>query len=99
MGEWRIREHVSDEQLLTMASRSRGLAHRAPLAEWSKDHLGHSAIVRHTDAYAARARDFFAICDELERRGLKMPPCDCPSGSHDWERKTHLKPAQTKTGE
>lgn len=76
---------MTDEELLAKVSAARGAAHRAPFAEWSKDHLGHSSIVNHTNAWAARGDELMALTDELERRGLKWPPCDCPPGSHDWE--------------
>ena len=74
------------EELLAQVSAARGAAHRAPFAEWSKDHRGHSSIVNHTNAYAVRGDELMALADELERRGLKLPPCDCPPGSHNWER-------------
>lgn len=76
---------MTDEELLAKTSAARGLAHRAPFAEWSKDHRGHSAIVNHTSAWAQCGNDFMSLMDECERRGLKMPPCDCPPGAHDWE--------------
>ena len=77
---------MTDEELLAKVSAARGAAHRAPFAEWSKDHRGHSSIVNHTSAYATRGDELMAFADELERRGLKLPPCDCPPGAHDWER-------------
>ena len=77
---------MTDEELLAQVSAARGAAHRAAFAEWSKDHRGHSSIVNHTNAYAVRGDELMALADELERRGLKLPPCDCPPGSHNWER-------------
>ena len=74
---------MTNEELIRKTSAARGLAHRAPLAEWSLDHRGHSAIVNHTNAWAVRSREFHELMDECERRGLAMPPCDCPPGAHD----------------
>lgn len=74
---------MTNEELLQKTAAARGLAHRAPFAEWSKDHRGHSSIVNHTDAWAVRSNEFNVFMDEVERRGLKMPPCDCPPGAHD----------------
>lgn len=73
---------MTDAELLAATSAARGRAHRAPFAEWSKDHKGHSAIVHHTDAWARHADDFNALMAECDRRGLKMPPCDCPPEDH-----------------
>lgn len=73
---------MTDEELLAKLSQARGAAHRAPFAEWSKDHRGHSSIVNHTDAWAARGNDFLKLSEEADRRGLKMPACDCPAGAH-----------------
>lgn len=72
---------MTDEELLQRTSAARGAAHRAEFAEWSMDHKGHSAIVHHTNGWADRSREFFELMDEVERRGLKMPPCDCPDGA------------------
>jgi hypothetical protein len=74
---------VTNEELLARTSAARGLAHRAPFAEWSKDHRGHSAIVNHTHAWAERGEDFLTLAAECDRRGLALPPCDCPAGAHD----------------
>lgn len=74
---------MTNEELLLRTSIARGLAHRAPFAEWSKDHRGHSAIVHHTHAWAERGDDFVKLAEECERRGLKMPPCDCPAHFHE----------------
>lgn len=79
----RHQDDMTDEELLAKVSAARVLAHRAPFAEWSKDHRGHSSIVNHTTAWAARGYELMALADELERRGLKWPPCDCPPGAHD----------------
>ena len=73
---------MTNEELLRKVSEARGSAHRAPFAEWSMDHRGHSAIIHHSLAWAARSGEFFALCDELERRGLEIPPCDCPPAAH-----------------
>lgn len=73
---------MTDTDLLEATSKARGLAHRAPFAEWSKDHLGHSAIVNHTTAWAVRGNGFIELMAEIKRRGLEMPACDCPAGSH-----------------
>lgn len=78
---------MTDEELLAKLSAARGAAHRAPFAEWSKDHRGHSAIVNHTSAYAARGHEFEQLATERACRGLPFPPCDCPAGAHDWEKK------------
>ncbi len=75
--------HLSNDGLLSAASAARGAAHRAPFAEWSKDHTGHSAIVHHTTSWAERGHAFVDLMTECRRRGLAMPPCDCPPGSHD----------------
>lgn len=76
---------MTDEELIAKTSAARGLAHRAPFAEWSKDHKGHSSIVNHTNAWAANGLAFADLSDECCRRGLKIPACDCPDGAHDWE--------------
>lgn len=73
---------MTDTELLQATAQARGAAHRAPFAEWSKDHEGHSAIVNHTNGWAERASEFAALMVEIKRRGLATPPCDCPSGSH-----------------
>lgn len=84
---------MTDEELLAKVSAARGAAHRARFAEWSKDHRGHSSITNHTNAWATRGDELMAFADELERRGLKLPPCDCPPGAHDWEKASALSPA------
>jgi hypothetical protein len=76
---------MTDEELLAKVSAARDLAHRAPFAEWSKDHRGHSSIVNHTNAWAVRGDELMVAMVELERRGLKLPPCDCPAGAHETE--------------
>ncbi len=80
---------MTNIELLQKISEARGLAHRAPFAEWSKDHRGHSAIVHHTSAWADKSNEFFELMAEADRRGLKMPPCDCPEGDH--ESTAHIK--------
>lgn len=79
---------MPDEELLAAVSAARGKAHRAPFAEWSKDHRGHSAIIHHTNAWAVESGELVRLCHELTKRGLAMPNCDCPAGAHDWERPT-----------
>lgn len=74
---------MTDEELLAKTSAIRGEAHRAPFAEWSKDHRGHSSIVNHTFSWATRGYEWLELTDECERRGLPIPPCDCPPGAHD----------------
>lgn len=74
---------MNDQELLQRTSAARGHAHRAPFAKWSKDHRGHSAIVRHTSAWSDRSNEFLVLMNEVKRRGLQMPPCDCPLGAHD----------------
>jgi hypothetical protein len=76
---------MTDEELLQRTSAARGLAHRAEFAEYSKDHRGHTSIVTHKSAWSVRGDEFAALADEVARRGLKSPPCDCPAGAHDWE--------------
>jgi hypothetical protein len=83
---------MTDEELLAKVSAARGAAHRAPFAEWSKDHRDHSSIVNHTSAWATRGAELMAFADELERRGLKLPSCDCPPGAHDWEQSSLSRP-------
>lgn len=73
---------MTDQELLERISAVRGEAHRAPLAEWSKDHTGHSAIVNHSNSWAERSHTFAELMTECRGRGLAMPPCDCPTGSH-----------------
>mgnify|MGYP001571220663 CR=1 FL=1 len=77
---------MTDEELLAKTKMTRGLAHRARLAEWSKDHRGHSSIVNHAHAWADRGSEFLELADECMKRGLLTPACDCPEGAHDWER-------------
>lgn len=74
---------VTNEQLLQRTAAARGEAHRAPFAEWSKDHRGHSAIVNHTSAWATRSNEFIDLAAECKRRGLPLPDRDCPAGAHD----------------
>ncbi len=74
---------MTDQELLQATSAARGDAHRAPFAEWSKDHTGHSAIVHHTRAWAERGHSFVELMSEVRRRGLTMPPCDCPASAHE----------------
>jgi len=74
---------MTDSELLEATSKARGLAHRSPFAEWSKDHTGHSAIVNHTNAWATRALEYIALAAECSRRDLRIPPCDCPDGAHE----------------
>jgi hypothetical protein len=74
---------MTDDELIAKTSAARGFAHRASFAEWSKDHRSHSAIVNHTHAWAERGDDFMKLADECERRGLKLPACDCPPGAHE----------------
>lgn len=78
---------MTDAELLQRLSAARGRAHRAPLAEYSKDHRGHTAIVNHTTGWRSEGAEFIELCEMAEKRGLSMPPCDCPAGSHDWEKK------------
>lgn len=79
---------MTDKELLEAAARALGSAHRAPFAEWSKDHKGHSAITHHTQAWADRSQEFVALAAEIKRRHLSLPPCDCPPGAHDWENRS-----------
>lgn len=78
---------MTDDDLLLKTSAARGVAHRAPFAEWSKDHKGHSSIVVHTSTWGARSSDLLSFVSECSRRGLPLPPCDCPQGAHDWEKR------------
>lgn len=77
---------MTDQELLEKTSVARGHAHRAPLAEWSKDHTGHSAIVNHTRAAADRGQDFVGLMSECRHRGLSIPACDCVPGSHGTDK-------------
>ena len=77
---------MTDAELLAAVSRARGEAHRAPFAEWSMDHKGHSAIVNHTSAWETRGYEFARLYQMCLERGLKLPPCDCPAGAHDQGR-------------
>jgi len=79
---------MTDAELLAKASAARGLAHRAPMAEvYAENELGRPTgklkIRDHTRAYADRSNEFFDVMKEVDKRGLKMPACDCPAGSHD----------------
>lgn len=85
---------MTDEELLAKTSAARGACHRAPMAEWSKDHRGHSSIVNHTSAFADRGAEFMALAEEVAARGLDLPPCDCPPGAHDWEKIAPAKESQ-----
>jgi hypothetical protein len=76
---------VTNEELLARTATARGLAHRAPFAEFSKDHKGHTSIVNHTNAWATNGMAFAELAVECDRRGLEIPACDCPLGAHDWE--------------
>ena len=76
---------MTNEELLARTSTARGLAHRSPFAEWSKDHRGHSSIVNHTSAWATNGMAFADLAAECDKRGLSIPACDCPPGAHDWE--------------
>lgn len=51
---------MTDEELLTKTSAARGLAHRAPFAEWSKDHKGPQ---RHRQPHFRMARQRFYDLD------------------------------------
>lgn len=77
---------MTDAELLEATAKARGLSHRAPFAEWSKDHRGHSSIVNHTAAWATHGRTFSDLMEEVRRRGLEIPDCDCSPGEHDWEK-------------
>lgn len=74
---------MSDADLIARSRAALGLAHRAPFAEWSTDHRGHSAVVNHTSAWAGHSQEVLEIDRELRRRGLGAPGCDCPPGAHD----------------
>lgn len=74
---------MTDQELLEKTAAARGASHRAPFAEWSKDHKQHTSIVNHTHAWAVRGDEFMVLADECSKRGLKIPPCDCPAGAHD----------------
>lgn len=78
---------LSDQELLVKTADARGASHRAPFAEWSMDHRGHSAIINHTSAWADRSNEFFDLMAEVDRRGLKIPECNCPAGSHIIKRR------------
>lgn len=78
---------MTDEELLNKTSAALGAAHRAPFAEWSMDHHGHSSIVNHTDAWAKRSKEFMDLIDECLCRGLKPPKCDCPPDAHKIKKK------------
>lgn len=73
---------MTDQELLERTAKARGEAHRAPFAEWSKDHTGHSAIVHHTNSWAERGHTFCELMTEIRHRNLQMPRCDCQDGSH-----------------
>jgi hypothetical protein len=62
----KIRMSREIEEQERECARLRALMHDAPLAEWSKDHRGHSAIVNHTRAWADRSREWMAACNKLD---------------------------------
>jgi hypothetical protein len=64
---------MTDADLLARTHEARKAAHEAPFAEWSMDHRGHSAIVNHTSAFAARSREWIELANEVDRRGLPQP--------------------------
>jgi hypothetical protein len=79
---------VTDADLLAKTAAARGAAHRAPMAMFCTENLygkptGHFFLEDHTHAYADRAHEFSLLMAEVKRRGLEMPPCDCPEGAHD----------------
>ena len=64
---------MTNENLLEAVKVARQRMHDAPLAEWSKDHKGHSAIVHHTSAWAYHSKEWMRLANEVDRRGLKQP--------------------------
>lgn len=62
----------SPEAKQRQASAARGAAHRA--SSWSRDHRG---IINHANAWAIRGKELMALSNEIDRRGLEWPSCDC----------------------
>ncbi len=80
--------NLSDQELLKATSAARGAAHRALLARTFDENAfgkptGRKLIEEdgHTSAWASRGRDFAKLAAEVARRGLEIPPCDCPPGT------------------
>lgn len=78
---------MTDQELLQAASAARGAAHRAPSAEVYAENIngmptGKLRIRDHTNGWADRATDLHNLWLELKRRGLSLPPCDCPPDAH-----------------
>lgn len=81
-GDERDSAPMTDDELLAATAAARGLAHRAPFAEYSTDHLGHTRIVNHTNSWAKRSDEFMALARRCRERGLVPPPCDCHPDAH-----------------
>ena len=73
---------MTDQELLEKTSKARGEAHRVPMRPYRVDADGHKWVETSSVAFSARADAFFALAAEVKRRGLKLPACDCPDGSH-----------------
>lgn len=83
-------EKMNDESLMVAASRARGAAHRSEMSEiFEVNERGHPTGVKkiaengHAIGWILRGNEFCALAQEIKRRGLAIPDCDCPPGSHD----------------
>ena len=74
---------MTDAELLAKTVAARGSAHRALGSQVSRGHTGILSISSHSDAACTRAHEFADLWAECRKRGLKMPACDCPAGSHE----------------
>lgn len=73
--------NLSDQELLERTKAARHAAHDAPLAMFCTENkngkpTGHHFLDNFTYASADRSREWCALADEVDRRGLPQPVMD-----------------------
>jgi hypothetical protein len=66
-------DRLTDAKLLTRTLIARRAAHDAPLNPYRLDADGHRWVEQQSTAYASAGRDWMALANEVDRRGLAQP--------------------------
>lgn len=64
---------MTDEELLRATAAARRAAHDAPMNPYRLDADGHRWVEMVSYAWADRSREWIALLNECDRRGLKRP--------------------------
>lgn len=64
---------MTDEELLAATLRARRAMHDVPMRPYRLDADGHRWVETTSSAHADRSREWMALADEVDRRGLSQP--------------------------